>query len=300
MRRVKNYIIGREWLNYPQNIQFNTQNHCNLSCAYCNVKRDGAYKEKRGVMDESVFYDTIDMVKPYSKHVKGIALFMNGEPLLEDRFTEFTSYLMKHTPYYGIVDSNGTIPRRASRFLHPQIRKIRISLSAHDRELYKQVHGADKFNEVCETLRFLKKNRLSHQELYINHMVNKHNEIQLSLFLENFKEYTINVFPLHSSSLQTNSLKNISTTVKEPIQYRPDGSVIKLWDSVRGYKPCQCWDLLGIGLNGEIMHCVDYPAEYNYGTIYETEIKKAWDTRNRIGVKHELCRTCSLNLERKA
>ncbi len=108
----------------------------------------------------------------------------------------------------------------------------------------------------------------------------------------------IQVFPLHSGPLQTASITSMSETVQEPFRVYPDGRFEKMWDKIRGIKPCQCWDILGVGLRGEIMHCVDYPAEYNWGNIYDTDLKQAWKERNILGLEHELCKNCNLNLNK--
>jgi len=286
------YKLGAPtWRIYPRTIQFDTMNTCNLDCAYCNVKEGGAYKQPRGEMTPETFHKTLERLHPYRRLVEWIAPFMNGEPLLDKRFTYWCNQLQKH-PYRGVVDSNGTLPDKAWKLLHPFLHVIRISLSAHTPELYKEIHGADKFDDVLHTLTILKENVEPHQTLFINHMVCKQNEDNLDEFIKKFRNYTIQVFPLHSSPLQQNSINNLST-LNEP--YRViDGKVWqRMWANLR--KPCQCWDMLGIGLNGELMHCVDYPAEYNYGNIHSTKIIDAWRQRNVQGPYHPLCLSCSLN-----
>lgn len=282
------------WHTFPRSIQLNTHNYCNLACVYCNVKQDGAYKKPRGKMETKIFYNLLEALEPYSRYVEVISTFMNGEPLLEPRLEEFNDELLRH-PYSNVLDSNGTLPDKAPLLIHPAVRTIRISLSADNPELYKKIHGVDYFNEVNETLEYLKKHKLRHQNLQINHMICKQNQHRLKHFIQKYRNYDITVFPLHSGPLQENSIKHDTDLLDEPQKYKDGRNRGSIWDRSLKYKPCQCWDLQGIGKHGEIMHCVDYPEEYNYGTIYNRDLKEAWQLKQRTYTTHELCRSCSLN-----
>jgi len=281
------------WSVAPEYLQLDVNSgKCNNRCVYCNVNPDAAYSTKPQDMPMPVFNDALMATRPFRHILRGVACWMNGDPIIEPRLDDMHEIVSNHG-YYGIVDSNGTIPGRAPSLMHPAVRTIRISLSAHNRELYKEVHGTDNFDNVLITLRYLKDAKKSYQRLFINHMICKQNIDYVDDFLRKFKGYNIQLFPLHSSPLQTNSLNNL-VDVSKTMRVNSDGSKVDMHAEIRRQQPCQCWNLMGIGPGGEIMHCVDYPADYNYGTIYDHSLIDAWRKRNRIGVQHPLCQECSL------
>lgn len=277
----------------PEYLQLDVNSgKCNNRCVYCNVHPEAAYATEPRDMPDTVFNDALAATRSIRHILRGVACWMNGDPILEHRLDQMHD-TVSHHGYYGIVDSNGTIPERAPALMHPAVRTIRISLSAHTPELYRKVHGTDYFQQVLETLEYLRDNIRPHQRLYINHMICRQNKDHVQDFLEAFSDYTIQLFPLHSSPLQQNSIDNM-TAVEKTIRVNPDGTTEDMHAQIRRTQPCQCWNLQGIGPNGEIMHCIDYPAEYNYGTIYDHSLLEAWHKRNQIGVQHPLCHECSL------
>jgi len=281
------------WMVAPEYLQLDVNSgKCNNRCVYCNVNPDAAYRTKPQDMSMTVFNDALKATKSFRHILRGVACWMNGDPIIESRLDDMHD-LVSEYGYYGIVDSNGTIPARVHALMHPAVRTIRISLSAHNRELYKTVHGTDNFNNVLYMLRYLKAFKKSYQRLFINHMICKQNIDYVNDFLKRFKGYSIQLFPLHSSPLQQNSVDNL-VDVSKTIRVNPDSSQVDMHAEIRKKQPCQCWNLQGIGPNGEIMHCVDFPADYNYGTIYDHSLIDAWRKRNRIGVQHPLCQECSL------
>jgi len=289
-------ILGKYksiWSIAPEYLQLDVNSgKCNNRCVYCNVNPDAAYSTEPQDMSLPVFNDALMATRSFRHILRGIACWMNGDPIIEPRLDDMHDTIHSHG-YYGIVDSNGTIPGRAPSLMHPAVRTIRISLSAHNRELYREVHGTDNFDNVLITLRYLKDMKRPYQRLYINHMICKQNIDYVDNFLRKFKGYNIQLFPLHSSPLQQNSVDNL-VDVSKTLRVNPDGSQVDMHAEIRRKQPCQCWNLMGIGPRGEIMHCVDYPADYNYGTIYDHSILDAWHKRNSIGVQHPLCQECSL------
>ena len=281
------------WSIAPEYLQLDVNSgKCNNRCVYCNVNPDAAYATKPRDMPTSIYRDALKATRPFRHILRGVACWMNGDPILEPRLDEMHNQVAQHG-YYGIVDSNGTIPSRAENLMHPAVRTIRISLSAHTPELYRIVHGADHYHQVQETLEYLRSHIRPYQRLYINHMICRQNKDHVQDFLEQFTDYTIQLFPLHTSPLQQNSLDNLANFEKTT-RVHPDGTQTDMHASIRRDRPCQCWNLQGIGPDGEIMHCIDYPAEYNYGTIYDRSLQEAWRKRNQAGVQHPLCPECNL------
>lgn len=289
---LSNRFFYPTWKIFPRCIQIDINNNCNIACVYCNVKAGTSFGIKREIMNDKVFYDIILAIEPYKNYIESVALFMNGEPLLDKRLNRFHNYLMDY-PYYGIIDSNGVLTEKADNLIHPFIQTIRISLSAHCRNLYDYIHGKDYFENVIETLEYINKNKLPYQNLFINHMICKENYKFLNQFISKFKGYNINLFPLHTGYLQDSSKEHEYRLIDENIMINEKGEIYYPYNIYRTFKKCQCWDLLGIGIHGEIMDCVDYPSTYNYGTIYETSIRKAWSLRLK-NVENRLCKWCNL------
>ena len=283
------------WVSGPTCIQFDTHNYCNLSCLHCNVKREGSFNLERGAMK----YVTYVKVLGYFKNSRiDIATFMNGEPLLETRLDYFNDLAGSICRSKVILDTNGTLYEHRNKLLHKNLKTVRITINSSDPDTYELIHGKRLLSEAIKTLEFVRDKKRKEMELSINHIVNKHNVDELDKFLESFKGYNINVFPVHYGDLQIDSLKHKTDKLKEFFRVDAQGNI-----SYPNRKketlgdPCQCFNILGIGQKGEIMQCVDFPAKYNYGNIHDTDILTAWKERIKNGMDNECCNNCSVRFD---
>jgi radical SAM protein with 4Fe4S-binding SPASM domain len=90
-----------------QKIAIATQTTCNYSCSFCSVnKKDVALPQGR--MTDALFHQIVDQLE--TLRFKGaVALYINNEPLLDDRLTSFVSLVRRKCPESTIYFStNGS------------------------------------------------------------------------------------------------------------------------------------------------------------------------------------------------
>jgi len=280
------------WVSKPTCIQFDTHNYCNLSCLHCNVKQNGSFNLERGAMKDETYIKVLE----YFRGSKiDVATFMNGEPLLETRLDYFNNLAGSIMKAKVIIDTNGTLPEHRYKLLNENIKTVRVTINSYKPDTYELIHGKPLLNQAIATLAFLRDRKSRNVELCINHIVNKHNIHELADFLKYFKQYPINVFPVHYAESQTDSLEHRTDELKEFFRVEPSRKITypNLEKERRG-DPCQCFNILGIGQKGEIMQCVDFPAKHNYGNIHDTDILTAWKDRIKNGMDNECCNSCSV------
>jgi len=286
------------WVSGPTCIQFDTHNYCNLSCLHCNVKQGGSFNLERGAMKDETY---IKVLEYFRNSGIDIATFMNGEPLLEPRLDYFNNLAGSISKSKVILDTNGTLYEHRFKLLNKNLKTVRITINSSDPDTYELIHGKRLLSEAIKTLKFISQRKSQDMELAINHIVNKHNVHELEDFLSFFREYPINVFPVHYAESQKDSLEHKTDEIKELFRVSPEGRsrAISYPNQIKmaNGDPCQCFNILGIGQKGEIMQCVDFPATHNYGNIHDTDILTAWKERLKNGMDNECCNSCSVRYD---
>jgi len=280
-------IIGKPmWVDCPENIQFDTTGKCNLNCIYCNPQNN-RWTPKRD-MDFEIVKTVLDYFK--GKPLWSASPFMNGEPLLYGDLTRFLDYAEK-CKLPCVLDSNGTLYENRKLLLHPNLKVVRFTISAITPETYEKVHGKPLFFEALDTIYWFKQNKLPSQELWLHFIENKYNLHEREKWLNHFWNINKTVFPIHSSSLQPNSVRTDSGGQKFKVLA---GGKVEYYN--HQYVPCQCWDTMNISLDGKIIQCSDFPDKVSYGMVGEVDLLEAWRERNLNKMDNIYCNSCSLRL----
>jgi MoaA/NifB/PqqE/SkfB family radical SAM enzyme len=283
------------WVDYPENIQFDTQNQCNLSCQYCNVKIGGCYNLPRGKIPLEI-YETVLRHFGKKRGMWSISQFMNGEPTLDERLPKLVSLAMKHTGTPSLIDTNGTVTANRHLLLHPNLRLVRFTISAATRDTYRIVHGKDLFDDAVKNFKWFNEHKYPSQRAWLHFITTEDNKHEVDKWIQLFRGYGRTIFPVHVSPMQKNSIEvKHKEWQPRPFAVYPDGSTHTVKpEPTSPYYPCPCWSILAIGFNGEIMQCCDYPYKYNYGKVGEVDLDEAWKERNKVGFDNECCKDCSL------
>ena len=210
------------WVSGPTCLQFDTHNYCNLSCLHCNVKQDGSFNLDRGTMKDDTYIKVIEYFRDSKVNV---ATFMNGEPLMEPRLDYFNNLAGKISKSKIILDTNGTLYEHRYKLLNENIKTVRVTINSSDPDTYELIHGKRLMWEAIKTLEWVHDKKRNDVELAINHIVNKHNVHELGEFLDFFKGYTINVFPVHYGDTQISALEHKTDEIKELFRVAPGGHI---------------------------------------------------------------------------
>lgn len=304
------------WVSHPDNIQIDTHNYCNLwlegkGCIHCNVKPGGGWNLPRGIMPTRRVQQIMDY---WSRHgAFSIALYINGEPLWDERLPDFCTYAQKR----GLVcyiDTNGTLYENRERLKHSNLRQVRFSYSAITPETYEIVHGAPYFDRATATIEWFMKNKLPTQEIILYFITNRYNIQEIKPYIRKWSRRRVHIvlFPLHEvKGIQTESERTrpakrayweeITKSVTGAYPYQPCRPIDIFADGhsfIRHFPDhiaCQGSKSFSVSWDGRLLHCTDIPYRFNYGYINEhPDMLSIWHKRNLAKIDHPACRVCSV------
>lgn len=289
------------WIDRPYTVQLDTIRDCNLSCVHCNVKKGGSFNFQGGLMDTKIFLQVMNYWKENLNGEKFgcVAPWMNGEPLLLKNLGDYVNWSKEFCNSKTVLDTNGTLYENRFKLLNSNIRLVRFTINSYNTETYEAIHGKDLLLEALDTLSFFKAFKFENQKIAINHIVNKYNIDEVDDFKRSFNGFDINIFPVHSGIYQIDSQENKTDQIKEFTRISENGEVSypnRIKEKSMKY-PCQCWDIMPIGIKGEIMQCVDYPPDINYGNVMKDDLLTAWKERNKNKMDNDYCNSCGLRFK---
>lgn len=136
----------------PRYIQVEVTNICNHSCNFCAYTR---MERRKRHMDRALFERIV--LEAYAAGAREIGLFSGSEPLTCKSLEDYVTFCRQAGYDYIYISTNGSLggPDRFRRLLDAGLSSIKFSVNGGTRESYLKTHGADHFDKVCETIRFV-------------------------------------------------------------------------------------------------------------------------------------------------
>jgi len=177
LRRVetKNLTILGEVvpLEAPFVLLVDPSNLCNFQCKFCPsgnhdlIRKTGRYQ---GNLDFSLFKKIIDELKEFSKPIKVLRLYKEGEPLINPHFADMVKYAKESSRILRIdTTTNGALlkPRLNRQIIDAGLDQINISVNGVSAEqIYKFTKTRLNFEQYCDNIRDLYENK-GNCEIYI-------------------------------------------------------------------------------------------------------------------------------------
>lgn len=152
---------------YPQIMEFQTSNRCNLECIMCSGEYSSAIRHNReqgapypDPYDEQFFI----ALREFLPHLK-YASFTGGEPFLNEMYYRIWKEIAKVNPGLNItISTNGTIlNERVKEVLSSLNVQLTVSIDSIRKQTYEHIRRNASFEEVQDNLRFfidfMKKNK---------------------------------------------------------------------------------------------------------------------------------------------
>jgi len=137
---------------FPETVQFEVANTCNLSCIMC-IRRTWKAQDF-GYMDFDLYRRVID---EGAGRLKRVVLYGFGEPFTHPRFTEFVRYARSALGDYAYIltVTNGTLldSRMASEVFEAGIDEVAFSVDAPDIEPLSTIRVGSESYDVLRNLR---------------------------------------------------------------------------------------------------------------------------------------------------
>lgn len=175
-RKISEWMDGRGELPPPIECNLDPIAVCNLDCSFCIVQR--YIKHNRGEIGDMVklpldyMKRLVDFLVDWG--VKGLCISGGGEPTLHNGLPELLEYA--HGKLDLALVTNGT--KVFPEMLYA--RWVAISVDAATRDTYKLIKGKDKFDEVCDNIRWLSdKRRDGDADLCFKFLLTRDNQMEI-------------------------------------------------------------------------------------------------------------------------
>jgi len=134
---------------------------CNLECGHCNAQKylvinKDRIPTKNRFMNKKHMWDLVDFMADWG--VKGVCIGGGGEPLMNKSVWDLPSYIAKKGMESSFATNGSLINNKIAEEMM-YCRWVGVSIDAGDRETFKWIHGADKFDIVINNLRLLVRKR---------------------------------------------------------------------------------------------------------------------------------------------
>lgn len=273
---------------HPVALQLDTQTRCTLKCVYCNPQSCFIKTQHKTEMDLSVINRVTNTLKSNKVLLSYVFAYMNGDPLLENRLPIITEKIKKTVNCPITLFTNGAEAQNKYLLIDKYLDEVKFTISASNRELYKKIHGRDKFLDVIKTFQYFIKNKYPNQSVGLNFVLFDKNIHDLQNWKKMFSEYPQDIRYLHTSESQDTSNK---LSANNPIIEQMKKDFFKRL--IKRERPCTCFGSMQISVDGKLMQCCDLPYEYNYGHVEEIDLLEQWNKRLDQGLDAPGCKECT-------
>lgn len=233
-----------------------------------------------------------------SMGVKSVQLTGGGEPSVYPQFGELLSILKPMK--VGLI-TNGIVLSQYAREVKLFTNWVRFSLDASNRQMYRQIKGADHFDEVMESITVIADGkpgpRVGVAYIITPESVKGVEDIILELkglpidYLQ-FKDVVQRGMRLTDEyhAKVDKAIAGMRREVKFPILYTKHGD-----GASHVSKVCSALDYVAVlGADGHIYGCchLEYMPEASYGSIYDKSLREIWAGKPVIDINEDNCWNC--------
>ena len=241
---TRRYVFGQVYA-----ICFEFTTRCNLQCKMCSHTYDKHLQ--MADLDFTLFKKIIEDVKKLdNKNISFVATGL-GEPLLYKNIIEAINYVKNEISYaYFNVITNGLLLDRnlAQSIIGVKTDELTISLNAPNKNIYKQMMGIDRYDQVVgNIIKFLElRKKLGSQKpkIAIQIMETDETQSEINSFYHFWKRYLS-----HYDKVFTANITSMAGAVNIDDCLNVSGK------NPSRYPCCQCWTCIAIRLTGEVYPC---------------------------------------------
>lgn len=182
---------------YPEVMEFEIANTCNLECIMCNEACSSAIRSRKGLPPVLGKFDIgfVEQLREFIPHLK-TAHFFGGEPFLIDLYYDIWDLIIELKPtVVSHITSNGTILNsRVREILESHPVNLCLSIDAITKEVYEKIRVNAKYDRMVSNLDYFIsiKDKLDH--LSITACAMPTNRLDLPLLVEFCNQNDIGVF----------------------------------------------------------------------------------------------------------
>ncbi|HPM23138.1 MAG TPA: radical SAM protein [Phycisphaerae bacterium] len=259
---------------FPQLVQIEPTNACNLRCVHCHHHRpaDGqrVYTRRMGIMAMPLYHQIIDELAPSRT---AISLNVQGEPTLHPQFLDMVAYAKRQGLHTSVL-TNGTrlTPELTAALLRLGLDRIVFSFDAVDRAIYESIRIKSQFEPTLRNiLHFI---RVNHEHGHPTHVClsmveQQRNRAHAAAYERYFARLPVD-------KVFRNPLLNLSGAAGT----RGEIDLAALQRGPRAHWPiCRiAWEYLTVNWDGEASPCpVDVNVVYSLGNVRGSSLHEIWN-----------------------
>jgi radical SAM protein with 4Fe4S-binding SPASM domain len=289
----------------PVSISVEPTTSCNLSCPECpsGLKK---FSRPTGKITRENFNRILEQMH---KHLQYITLYFQGEPLLNQEFTEFIR-MARRKNIYVATSTNGHFldEKTAVDLVQSGLNRLIISLDGTDAETYVKYRRGGDFETVIRNIKTMvaarEKAGAKHPFLELQFLVLKHNQHQVEEIKNLGKELGVD-----SVSLKTAQVYEF----EEGNDFIPDLDRYSRYEKqadgkyrIKNKLPNHCfrmWSGCVLTWDSRVVPCCfDKDAEYQFGKLDEQDFKSIWRSKKYDAFRQQIlddrsqidiCRNCT-------
>lgn len=255
--------------NIPKNMLIECSNGCNLSCIFCANRK---MTRERG----KISFELLDKIlkEAFELGTREVGFYTTGEPLINPDLEKYI-YLAKKVGYeYIYLTTNGVLANliRIKRLISEGLNSIKFSINAINKNDYKMIHGAYKYDIVMNNLKELwhwKSNNDIDCKIYVSYISTKYTEYSIETIENHFKKYCDKV-------LITN-VRNQSGLVPEIVGVLENKNEK---NKIQGKRSLPCYypfNTICVTKEGYLTACcTDFQNYLAYADLNKTTLREAW------------------------
>ena len=296
----------------PYKVQLNCQGYCNNNCLFCSYRNAGWEKEGMEFRKPSWVIDgkekVIDGVSGWSERVsiniceninelgiKETELTGGGEAMCHPHIFKMFKILNQGNSKITLV-TNGTNLKKVVPYITNKWDWIRLSINAGTRETYNKVHKLDVFDNVMDSLNYVKSQ--TNIPIYISYCVVRENMHEIVKFTELMHDIGVNGVKFNAvytterdGRLDSYEADCVKKEIEKAMEFQDNNFKVmnsfwkrdKFGENVDFKK---CWFqhfMVNIAPDGLVYPCcvTSTRTAYSYGNIYNNSLKEILYSKER-------------------
>lgn len=200
LQEKRNDLGSKIPLNTPYVLLIDPSNHCNLRCNFCPTGHDFLIKESnrcQTILDFELYKKIINDTNEFSEIIQVLRLYKEGEPLVNNNFSEMVSYAKNNGKIARIdTTTNGILLNKElnRKIIDSGIDQINISVNGvTEEQIYKHTKRKIDFRAYVENIRDLCRNK-GNCTIYVKSIEDILSEKEQKQFFELFGDFADRVF----------------------------------------------------------------------------------------------------------
>ena len=266
-RRVSEHERYEDLLSFPRYFEIETVNACNARCPMCTIDD---WDRRDGLMNDALFLKIADEIAEHADVVKRVALYRDGEPLLDKKLPARVAMLKERGIKRVGISTNAALltPEKSEALLDAGIDEVLLSVDSLVPAVYEAIRVGCDFGDVMfNCLKFIEARNWMESgcQVWVRMIRQESNKDEWPAYRDFWRS--------NLESTDRIDYRNLHNWGGQLVNFKP-------LVQAQTEKPCiALWSLMVIFANGDVPMCnVDYNNRHPLGNVREQKIGALWQS----------------------